>query len=108
MENLDLRFRPVAELVLDFIHKSPSYALSYEGRDGNFKKYSYDNGFFMTRLLYTLYRVDFVSLDIYINSETSCTKVCLVVEDYTVFPSLRIECSISDCNQFNLEYIYND
>lgn len=108
MENLDLKFRPIAEFVLDFIHQSPAYALRYEGREGNFTKYSYDNGFFMTRLLYTLYRVDFVSLDIYLNFETSYTKLCLVVEDHTVFPSLRIECSLSDCKQFHLKYVYND
>ena len=51
MENLDLKFRPIAEFVLDFIHQSTAYALRYEGREGNFTKYSYDNGFFMTRLL---------------------------------------------------------
>lgn len=108
MENLDLKVRPIAEFVLDFIHHSPTYALSYEGREGNFTKYSYDNGSFVTRLLYTLYRVDFVSLDIYIDFGTSCTKLCLVVEDHTVFPSLRIECSITDSKQFHLAYSYHD
>lgn len=108
MENLDLQFRPVAEFVLDFIHQSPTYALSSEGCEGDFTKYSYDSNFVMRRLLYTLYRVDFVSLDIYINRETSFTKLCLVFNDNNVFPSLRIECSISDCHQFHLEYSYND
>lgn len=108
MENLDLKFRPIAEFVLDFIHKSPTYALSSEGSEGEFERYAYDNNFVMGRLLYTLYRVDFVRLDIYINRKTSYTKLCLVFNDDTVFPSLRIECNISDCNQFNLEYTYND
>lgn len=108
MENLDLKFRPIAEFVLDFIHQSPTYALNFEGFEGNFTKYSYDNGSFMTILLHTLYRVNFVSLDVYVNFETSYTKVCLVLKDLTVFPSLRIECSISDCKQFHLEYSYID
>lgn len=107
MENLDLQFRPVAEFVLDFIHQSPAYTLSSEGCEGDFTKYSYDNNFVMRRLLYTLYRVDFVCLDIYINRESSFTKLCLVFNDNSVFPSLRIECSISDSKQFNLEYSYN-
>lgn len=34
MENLDLQFRPVVEFVLDFIHKSPAYALISTGSEG--------------------------------------------------------------------------
>lgn len=108
MENLDLQFRPIAEFILDFVHHSPTYALISEGREGNFTKYSYDDEFFMRRLLYTLYRVDFVSLYIYVNRESSYTKISLVFNVDSVFPSLRIKCSISDSKQFHLEYSYND
>lgn len=108
MENLDLKFRPIADFVLDFIHRSPAHVFIFKGREGDFTKYSYDDNFFLGRLLYTLYRVGFVSLDIYINRETSFTKLCLVFNDNNVFPSLRIECSIADCNQFSLKFSYVD
>lgn len=106
MENLDLQFRPVAEFMLDFIHQSPHYALNSEGREGNFTRYSYNEDFVLTRVLYTLYRVEFVSLDIYIDYETACTKLRLVFDVRTSFPFMRIECNISDGNVFNLKYSY--
>lgn len=108
MENLDLKFRPVAEFVLDFIHQSPDHVFVLKGREGDFIKYSYDDSFVMSRLLYTLYRIGFVSLDIYINREIPLTKLCLVFNDNNVFPSLHVECSISDSKEFHLKCSYND
>lgn len=96
MENLDLQFRPVAEFVLDFIHKSPTCALISEGTEGDFYKYSYDDDFILKRLLYTLYRVDFVSLDIFVHYKSSYTQLHLVFNDDNVFPSERVECNIAD------------
>lgn len=106
MENLDLKFRPVAEFVLDFIHQSPIYDLIPEGCKGDFKKYSYDSDFVLRKLLYTLYRVDFVSLDIYVHYKNSYTKLCLVFNDDSVFPSMRIECNIADCCRASIKSSY--
>lgn len=106
MENLDLQFRPVAEFVLDFIHKSPTCALISEGTEGDFYKYSYDDDSILKRLLYTLYRVDFVSLDISVNYKSSYTKLCLVFNDDNVFPSERIECHIADVGKFSIQASY--
>lgn len=106
MENLDLQFRPVAEFVLDFIQKSPTCALISEGTEGDFNKYSYDSDLVLRRLLYTLYRVDFVSLDIFVNYKSSYTKICLVFDDDNVFPSERIECHISDVDKASIQASY--
>lgn len=108
MENLDLKFRPLAEFVLDFIHRSPAYTFRSEGCEGDFVKYSYDDEFVIRRMLHTLYRVDFVSLDIYIIHKKSYTKLRLVFNDNNVFPSLRIECNIADGFHPSVEFSYID
>lgn len=106
MKDLHLQFRPLAEFLLDFIHKSPSFTLDFVGEKGEFKLYKYRSDFVLTRLLYTLYRVDFVDVDIYINSNSTYTKLHLFFDVHSVFPSVRIECTISDCDVFNLKYYY--
>lgn len=106
MENLDLQFRPLAEFVLDFIHKSPTCALISEGTEGDFNKYFYDSSLVLRRLLYTLYRVDFVCLDIYVNYKSSFTKLHLVFNDDNVFPSERIECDIDDVGRASIKSSY--
>lgn len=108
MENLDLQFRPVAEFMLDFIHQSPHYALDSKGREGKFTRYSYNEEFVLTRVLYTLYRVEFVSLDIYVDYEAACTKLRLVFDVRTSFPFMRIECNIADGFQTSIQSSYID
>lgn len=108
MKNLDLQFRPVADFLLDFIHKSPCFALNYVGDMDNFKVYTYENKFVLTRLLYTLYRVDFVDVDIFVNSSSSYTKLRLLFDVHTTFPSIRFECTICDCGEFLFKCYYID
>lgn len=108
MKDLDLQFRPVAEFLLDFIHKSPSFALDFIGDKNQFKVYKYKCDFVLVRLLYTLYRVDFVDVDIYINPDSCYTKLHLFFDVHTIFPSIRFECIISDYDVFNSKYYYID
>lgn len=110
MKDLNLQFRPVAEFLLDFIHKSPSFSLEFVGDKDGFKLYKYKCEFILARMLFTLYRVTLVDVDIFVNFDSSYTELRLLFDVHAGFPHTRVECTISDCNVFNLKchYINSD
>lgn len=108
MKDLNLQFRPAAEFLLDFIHKSPSFALEFIGNKDGFKAYKYKCEFILARMIFTLYRVNLIDVDILVNPDSSCTELRLIFHAHFGFLSICFECTISDCGNFSSRYRYID
>lgn len=108
MKDLNLQFRPAAEFLLDFIHKSPSYVLEFVGYKDKFKVYRYQCSFILSRMIFTLYRVNLFDVEILVDSDSSYTELRLSFHDDTFFPPICFECTICDCGEFLSKYHYID
>lgn len=108
MKDLNLQFRPAADFLLDFIHKSPSFVLEFVGNKDKFKVYKYQCEFVLSRMIFTLYRVNLVDVEILVDSDQSYTELRLSFHDDTVFPPICFECTICDCGEFLSKYHYID